>query len=100
MKIIYSLAILSYFVVCDAQTNVATSNDAQTTMVATVATTVATSNETEYCENQCNDVCAPCQDPIRCTEDQTDCGLSPPDPNYHEICPVHSICVEKDTNCK
>ena len=77
MKVLYSLAILSYFVFCEAATDA-----------------------NEYCEEQCKNVCVPCQDPIRCTEDQRDCGLGAPDPAFGGVCPPHSICVEKDFNCK
>ena len=78
MKSFRFLAILSYFVFCEA-TN----------------TTV-----TEFCEEQCKEECIPCQEPVRCTDEQTDCGLGPPDPKFGGVCPPHSICVPKDMNCK
>ena len=77
MKILSSLVILAYFVGCNAEEDV-----------------------TEYCENQCKDVCIPCQDPVRCTEEENDCGLGIPDPAFGGVCPPHSICVQKDFNCK
>lgn len=77
MKIVYSLAILSYSVFYQAA-----------------------SEGNEYCEEQCKDVCVPCQEPIRCSEDQRDCGLSAPDPTFGGVCPPHSICVGKEFNCK
>ena len=54
---------------------------------------------TEYCEEKCKDVCVPCQTPVRCTEEQNDCGLGKPDPTFGGVCPPHSICVEKEFNC-
>jgi hypothetical protein len=76
MKFICSLSILMYIVSCGAASDV-----------------------TEYCEEQCKDVCVPCQEPTRCTEDQNDCGLGTPDPAFGGVCPAHSICVQKDYNC-
>ena len=58
------------------------------------------SDTKQYCEEQCQDVCVPCQEPVRCTEDQRDCGLGAPDPTFGGVCPAHSICVGKDFNCK
>ena len=77
MKIILSLAIVSYFVICEVSSDV-----------------------TEYCEEQCKDVCVPCQEPTKCTEDQNDSGLGAPDPAFGGVCPPHSICVQKDFNCE
>ena len=54
----------------------------------------------EYCEEQCKDVCIPCQEPVRCTEEENDCGLGKPDPAFGGVCPAHSICVKKEFNCK
>ena len=79
MKVLSTLAILSYFVLCEAENS----------------TTV-----NEYCEEQCKDICVPCQEPIKCTEDQKDCGLGAPDPAFGGVCPPHSICVAKEFNCK
>ena len=78
MKAIYLLAI-ACFVSCDAQGN---------------ATGI-----TEYCEEQCKNVCVPCNKPVTCTEDQRDCGLDKPDPEFGGVCPAHSVCVPKDFNC-
>ena len=78
MKSFYLLSLLSCFVFCEAQNN--------------------TINE--YCEMECKDVCIPCQEPIRCGEEETDCGLGPPDPAFGGVCPPHSICVPKSMNCK
>ena len=55
---------------------------------------------TEYCEEQCKDICIPCQEPVRCTEEENDCGLGQPDPAFGGVCPPHSICVKKGFNCK
>lgn len=77
MKAVYLLATLGYLVSCGAESDV-----------------------TEYCEEQCKNTCIPCNKPIRCTDDQTDCGLGKPDPEFGGVCPAHSICVPKDYNCK
>ena len=58
------------------------------------------SEVTEYCEEQCKDVCYICTEPVTCTDNQTDCGLGKPDPAFGGVCPPHSICVEKEFNCK
>ena len=78
MKSFYLVSVLSFLVLCEAQNN--------------------TINE--YCEMECKDVCVPCQEPVRCGEEETDCGLGPPDPTFGGVCPPHSICVPKDMNCK
>ena len=54
---------------------------------------------TEYCEEQCKDVCYVCTEPVRCTMNQTDCGLGKPDPAFGGVCPPHSICVGNEFNC-
>ena len=61
--------------------------------------TTEDSEITEYCEEQCKDVCYVCTEPVRCTENQTDCGLGKPDPAFGGVCPPHSICVDKEFNC-
>ena len=78
MKILSSLAVLTFVMVCSADEE----------------------EVTEFCEETCKDVCVPCQEPIVCTEDQNDCGLGKPDPAFGGVCPPHSICVPKDNNCK
>ena len=77
MRVFDCLTILSYIALCNAETGV-----------------------TEYCSEQCRDVCYLCTEPVRCTENQTDCGLGIPDPSFGGICPPHSICVESEFNCK
>ena len=64
-----------------------------------VAFCSTTEEVTEYCEEQCKDVCYICTEPVRCTENQTDCGLGKPDPAFGGVCPPHSICVNKEFNC-
>merc|ERR1712223_2019879 len=76
MKILYFLGALSCFALCGAESDV-----------------------NEYCEEQCKNVCIPCQEPIRCTQSQTDCGLGEPDENFGGVCPPHSICVEPEFHC-
>ena len=76
MKVLGSLVILAFFAVCNAD------------------------EVTEYCVEECKDVCEPCQEPITCTEDQNDCGLGTPDPAFGGVCPPHSICVPKEFNCR
>lgn len=76
MKVCYLLGVLSCLLHCKAESDV-----------------------TEYCEEQCKNVCIPCQDPITCTANQTDCGLKKPDPAFGGVCPPHSKCVEKEFNC-
>ena len=71
----------------------------------TILLTFVTCNGTErdisqYCRDECEEVCIPCQQPIKCTSNQTDCGLRDPDPNFGGVCPSHSICIEKEYNCK
>jgi hypothetical protein len=77
MKILSSLVILAYFVGCNAQEEWG-----------------------EYCQELCADKCVPCEDQIKCTEEETDCGLGKPDPAFGGVCPAHYICVPKDKNCK
>jgi hypothetical protein len=79
MKAIYFLATFCYFVSCGAQNE---------------------SEVTEYCVEQCKNKCIPCNEPIECTKDQTDCGLDKPDPAFGGVCPAHAICVPTDYNCK
>jgi len=55
---------------------------------------------TQYCRDECKEICIPCQQPIRCTSNQTYCGLGDPDPDFGGVCPSHSICIEKEFNCK
>ena len=69
--------------------------------ISSISSTISTGGEVnEYCEEQCKDVCIPCQEPVRCTEDENDCGLGQPDPAFGGVCPPHSICVKKEFNCK
>ena len=65
-----------------------------------IVSCIAEPEVTEYCEEQCKNVCIPCNDPVRCTDEQRDCGLGDPDPAFGGVCPAHSICVPKDFNCK
>ena len=81
MKAIYSLAILSYFAFGEA---------AQ----------YQNSTAKEYCEQQCENVCVPCQTQETCSATQTYCGLQDPDPAFGGVCPAHHKCVEKNQNCK
>lgn len=69
------------------------------TMIAYLAISSA-EEVTEYCEEQCNDVCHVCQEPVPCTEEEIDCGLRKPDPAFGGICPPQPICVQKEFNCK
>ena len=77
MKILYFLGVIYCFTICLAESDV-----------------------NEYCEEQCKNVCIPCQEPVRCTQNQTDCGLGEPDENFGGVCPPHSICVEPEFHCK
>ena len=77
MKVLYFFGVLSCLVFCAAESDV-----------------------NEYCEEQCKNVCVPCQDPITCTGNQTDCGLGEPDPAFGGVCPPHAICVPEIENCK
>ena len=77
MKILYFLGAISCFALCGAESDV-----------------------NEYCEEQCKNVCIPRQEPVRCTQNQTDCGLGEPDENFGGVCPPHSICVEPEFHCK
>ena len=70
------------------------------TTLCFIVSCVAEPEVTEYCEEQCKNVCIPCNDPVRCTDEQRDCGLGDPDPAFGGVCPAHSICVPKDFNCK
>ena len=76
MNILSSLVILASFVSCNGQ------------------------EVTEYCEDQCKNVCIPCHDVVLCTEVEKDCGLGKPDPAFGGVCPPHEICVPKEFNCK
>ena len=57
------------------------------------------SEVTQFCENQCTDVCHICITPTTCADNQTHCGMGQPDPNFGGICPPHPICVEEQFNC-
>ena len=64
-----------------------------------MALVFADSDVTEYCEQQCKHVCIPCQAPIKCKDDERDCGLKDPDPAFGGVCPAHSYCVKNTYNC-
>ena len=78
MKTFYILIVLFNFVTCNS----------------------AEIDVTQYCKDECKEVCMPCQQPIRCTSNQTDCGLGDPDPAFGGTCPHPSICIEKEFNCR
>ena len=90
MRPIYFLLIFGYFLSCDAQSSPA----------PTTPSPFYNQTSNEFCKHKCEEKCIPCQEPIKCTESQRDCGLSKPDPAYGGVCPPHSICVEKEFNCK
>ena len=54
---------------------------------------------TQYCEDQCHDVCHICVTPTTCGANQTMCGMGKPDPNFGGICPPHPVCVDDEFNC-
>ena len=59
-------------------------------------------NVTEYCQENCKDVCIQCQEPIVCNnETETQCGEDPALPIFGvEICPPHAFCVLNEYKCK
>lgn len=85
MKLLGSLAILSFAVISTA-----------------VEINSNEENEYgEYCSVKCKDVCGQCEVQRLCNlEHETKCGIADPDPDFHEICKPHEICVPKDHNCK
>ena len=94
MKSFCLLSLLSCFVFCEGFSPSLNAMDRESYSIYENDTI------THWCEMECKDVCIPCQEPIRCGEEETDCGLGPPDPKFGGVCPPHSICVPKDMNCK
>ena len=91
MRSFHLLAIFSYMVFCRAQNG---------STPAPHSGSEAITKSGHFCNVKCKDICIPCQEPVRCVDEETDCGLGEPDPAFGGVCPPHSKCVPKVMNCK